>query len=131
MQQSVNFETERIVASLKYVDGIAWSHSGFLAIADVRQRRILKIDSTPMPKLLLENDGGASGLAYDVQGRLYICESITRRVSRMDLKENLVPLVENFEGKKFNAPICPRSTDATNKRRQGMTFRRGDGHASD
>ena len=54
--------------------------------------------------VLRENNGGASGLAYDLQGRLYICESDARRVTRLDPKGKIETLAEGFEGKKFNAP---------------------------
>jgi gluconolactonase len=99
-----NFESEKVVADLQYVDGLAWSRSGFLAIADVRQRKIFRLDSDPHPKVLRDNDGGASGLAYDLQGRLYICESETRRVTRMDAKGGIETLAADYQGRKFNAP---------------------------
>jgi gluconolactonase len=101
---AANYEAEKIAASLQFVDGLAWSRSGFLAAADVRQRKIFRIDSDPHPKILRDNDGGASGLAYDSQGRLYVCESETRRVTRVDVKGDLETLAENWQGMKFNAP---------------------------
>jgi gluconolactonase len=104
MQELSNYESVRVAANMQFVDGLAWSRSGFLALADVRQHKIFRLDSDPHPKVLRDNDGGASGLAYDLQGRLYICESETRRVTRVDLKGNLEPLAEGYQGKKFNAP---------------------------
>ncbi len=101
---SPNYESEKIAANLQYVDGLAWSRSGFLAVADVRQRKIFKLDSDAHPKILRENDGGAAGLAYDLQGRLYICESETRRVTRVDTDGKSETLVEAWQGKKLNAP---------------------------
>jgi gluconolactonase len=99
-----NYESEKVAANLQFVDGLVWSRSGFLAAADVRQRRIFRLDSDPHPKILRDNDGGASGLAYVLQGRLYICESETRRVTRMDVAGKLEILAENWQGRKFNAP---------------------------
>jgi len=106
LQEAPNYEAEKIAAGLQFVDGMVWSHAGFLAVADVRQRKLFHLDPVPntTPKPLRDDDGGASGLAYDLQGRMYICESVTRRLSRMDLKGKVDPLAENFEGKKFNAP---------------------------
>lgn len=101
---AAKYEAEKIAANLQFVDGLAWSRSGFLAAADVRQRKIFRIDSDPHPKILRDNDGGASGLAYDPQGRLYICESESRRVTRLDLKGDPETLAENWQGMKFNAP---------------------------
>jgi sugar lactone lactonase YvrE len=83
---------------------MVWSRAGFLAVADVRQRKIFRFDSEPHPKVLRESDGGASGLAYDAQGRLYICEAEGRRVTRLDAKGKTETLAESYQGKKLNAP---------------------------
>lgn len=103
-----NYESEKVAANLQFADGLVWSRSGFLAVADVRQRKIFRLDSDPHPKVLRDNDGGASGLAYDLQGRLYICESETRRVTRLDARSDqsarLETLAEDWQGRKFNAP---------------------------
>lgn len=103
MQEPSTYESEKVVSNLKFVDGLAWSRAGFLAVADVRQNKIFRFDTNPAPALLQENDGGASGLAYDIQGRLHICESRARRVTRLD-KGKLDVLADGYQGKKFNAP---------------------------
>jgi gluconolactonase len=104
LQDPLNYESEKIAEHLRFVDGLAWSHTGFLAVADVRQNKIFKIDADPHPAVLRDNNGGVSGLAYDPQGRLYMCESTGRRVTRFDLKGKLETVAEGFQGKKFNAP---------------------------
>src|ERR1700735_1427298 len=106
MQDLANYESEKVATGLQFVDGLAWSRSGFLAVADVRQRSIFKLasDSRSNPKILRGNDGGASGLAYDLQGRLYICESETRRITRLDQNGKVETLAEGYQGKKLNAP---------------------------
>jgi gluconolactonase len=95
---------EKLSGEFFFVDGLAWSRTGFLVAADVLRKTLYRFDSGPRPRILRENDGGASGVAYDVQGRLYICESDTRRISRMDRQGAVDPFIETFEGKKFNAP---------------------------
>jgi len=102
--EPLNYESEKIAGSLQFADGVAWSRSGYLLVADVRQNKLFRYDTMPPAKVMRENDGGASGLAFDLQGRLYICESEARRVSRLDTKGKIEALTENFEGKKFNAP---------------------------
>jgi gluconolactonase len=62
------------------------------------------IGADPHPPVLRDNDGGVSGLAYDVQGRLHMCESEARRITRLDLKGTLETLADGYQGKKFNAP---------------------------
>jgi gluconolactonase len=99
-----DYKSEKVIANLQFADGLAWSRSGFLAVADVRQSKIFRFDSDPHPKVLRDNDGGASGLAYDMQGRLYICESEARRVTRLDQKGKLETLADSYQGRKFNAP---------------------------
>lgn len=102
----LNYEAEKIVGNLQFADGMVWSRSGYLLVADVRPRTIFKIENDPHPtaKLWRVNDGGASGLAYDLEGRLYICESDARRITRLDANGKLETLAETYQGKKFNAP---------------------------
>jgi gluconolactonase len=104
LQDLSSYESEKVAANLQFVDGLAWSRSGFLAVADVRQRRIFKFDAEPHPQVLRDADGGASGLSYDLQGRLYMCEAEARRVTRFDQKGNIETLAEAYQDKKFNAP---------------------------
>jgi len=99
-----NIELEKVAGGFQFVDGMAWSHAGYLVIADVRQNRLFRVTFPGRPALLKDKDGGVSGLAYDLQGRLYLCESAARRVTRMDRQGVVEELVANFQGKKFNAP---------------------------
>jgi len=111
LQETLTYESEKAAEHLQFVDGLAWCRgvagdprTGFLAVADVRQRKILRLDANPQLPVLLESDGGASGLAYDLQGRLFICESEARRITRLDQKGKLEVLAEGYQGKRFNAP---------------------------
>jgi gluconolactonase len=51
-----------------------------------------------------ESSNGANGLAFDAQGRLYSCESATRRVTRTGKSGQVEVLAERWEGKRLNAP---------------------------
>ncbi len=51
-----------------------------------------------------ENSNGAAGNRFDAQGRLYSCESHTRRVTRTDKKGKVEILAERWQGKRLNAP---------------------------
>jgi gluconolactonase len=46
---------------------------------------------------------GANGLAFDSKGRLVLCQHGDRRISRLE-DGHFVPLVERFDGKRFNSP---------------------------
>ena len=47
---------------------------------------------------------GAGGNAFDAQGRLYSCETHSRRITRTDKKGNVEVLAERWQGKRLNAP---------------------------
>jgi gluconolactonase len=97
-------QAERIVDHMKYGDGVVWSHDGFLLFADTGANKIYRLDPGEKPKTGRENSGGAEGLASDSQGRLYVCESANRRVTRTDRKGDLQVIAASFEGKKLNGP---------------------------
>jgi gluconolactonase len=99
-----SIEIERVGSGLQFVDGLAWARGGFLVAADVRQNKLYRFEGPGRPKVLKENDGGVSGLAYDLQGRLYLCESVSRRVSRMDRQGAVEEVAAGYQGKKFNSP---------------------------
>jgi gluconolactonase len=49
-------------------------------------------------------NAGTNGLLFDRQGRLIMCQPAFRRVSRLELDENLTILADNYGGKQFNQP---------------------------
>lgn len=99
-----NIQAERVATGLQYADGMVWSRDGFLVFADVGRKKIYRLDAGTAPKPTEEDSNGAQGLAYDLQGRLYICEPFTRRLVRLDRKAKLETIAETFQGKKLNAP---------------------------
>ena len=105
MQEPAQIPLERVITGLQFTDGLAWSHTAGMLVADVRASRIFRITGPTKAAMFKDNTGAATGIACDVQGRIYMCESTTRRVSRMDRQGGGVePLAETFQGKKFNAP---------------------------
>jgi gluconolactonase len=108
LQDSPNIEIEKVAGGFQFVDGLIWSRGGYLLAADVRQNELYRIDQKARPQPFKDHNGGVSGLAYDLQGRLYLCESVARRVSRMGkVGDTAAPAEEfaaGFQGKKFNSP---------------------------
>ncbi len=51
---------------------------------------------------IYRSNAGSNGLLFDRQGRLVICEPVRRRVTRVELNDDLTVLAETFGGKKFN-----------------------------
>jgi gluconolactonase len=95
---------ERVASGFRFTEGPAWSREGFLLFSDIPNDRLMKFVPGEKPTVFRENSNGANGNAYDAQGRLYTCESRTRRVVRMDKKGEIQVLADKWEGKRFNAP---------------------------
>jgi gluconolactonase len=99
-----DLRVERVASGLTYAEGPLWSREGFLLYSDAPRDKIYKLSSNEKPVVFREDTHGAMGLMFDAQGRLYMCETKGRRVTRLDKKGNLEVLAELWQGKKLNAP---------------------------
>jgi gluconolactonase len=97
-------EVTRVASGLRFPSGLAWSHDGYLVIADVLKREIYRLDTDQRAKPTGQDSNGAQGIAYDTQSRLYLCEAATRRLVRLDKRGKFETVAESFEGKKLNSP---------------------------
>lgn len=103
-QETPEIQTEKVASGLTFTEGPAWSHDGFLYFSDIPSNRILRFVPGKGLELVRANSNGTNGNALDVQGRLYSCESHSRRVTRTDRKGKVDVLAERFEGKRLNSP---------------------------
>ena len=103
-QDFSDYKVEKAAAGFRFAEGPAWSRDGFLLFSDVPADRIHKLTPGEGTTVARENSNGASGNAFDSQGRLYTCETRTRRVVRLDKKGKAEALAEKWEGKRLNAP---------------------------
>ena len=87
-----------------FTEGPAWSKDGFLIFSDTPGDKLLKWEPGHETEVYREDAHGPSGNAFDSQGRLYTCETRTRRVTRTDKKGAIEVLADRFEGKRLNAP---------------------------
>ncbi len=104
LQAPVDIKIERVDAKLGFAEGPVWSRDGYLLYTDAPNNRVLKLAPNEKPSVFRENSAGANGMTLDAQGRLYLCEWRSRRLTRLDKKGNLEVLAEKWEGKKLNAP---------------------------
>ena len=103
-QDFSNLYLEKVAAGFRFTEGPAWSREGFLLFCDVPNNKILRFTPGKGTGTFREESNGANGNAFDAQGRLYTCESRTRRVTRTGRKGNVEVLAEKWEGKRLNAP---------------------------
>ena len=102
-----NFEgiqIEKTGAGYAFTEGPAWSPMGFLIFSDVPNNALLRFTPGTPAEVFRAESNGANGNRFDAQGRLYTCESHTRRVTRTDKKGKVEVLAERWQGKRLNAP---------------------------
>lgn len=127
-------------------EGFAWSEGplwipedgGYVVFSDIPPNRVMKWQSghgtsvyldksgflgpTPRPDHIAPDEPGSNGLLLDPDGRLVLCQHGERQVGRMRAplsapKASYEPIVERFEGKRFNSP-----NDATFHRNGDLYF---------
>ncbi len=96
---------DHLAKGLGFTEGPAWSaKEGYLIFSDTPGDKLWKWTPGNPVSVFRENAGGPSGNAFDVDGRLYTCESRARRVTRTDKKGVVEVLADKWEGKRLNAP---------------------------
>jgi gluconolactonase len=95
---------EKVAANSRFTEGPVWSREGYLLFSDVPNNRVIRFTPGHGIATFRDNTNGANGNAYDKDGRLYTCESRTRRVMRQEKDGAWKVLAENYQGKRFNAP---------------------------
>jgi len=83
-------------------EGPAWDGKGDLYFTD--EHRITFRDATGQTHVFREPSNDANGLLFDSQGRLNICESAARRVTRIENDGKSVVLADRYDGSRFNSP---------------------------
>jgi|SRR5579872_3200678 len=95
---------EKVSTGYLFAEGPAWSRDGFLVFSDVPNNKLLEFKPGEKAGQLRANSNGAMGNAFDAQGRLYTCETHSRRIARTDKKGKTETFAERYQGKQFNAP---------------------------
>ena len=103
-QDFANIKIDKVATGYAFAEGPAWSPLGFLIFSDVPNNKLLRFMEGAPASVFRENSNGAMGNRFDAQGRLYTCESHTRRVTRTDKKGKVEVLAERWQSKRFNAP---------------------------
>jgi gluconolactonase len=104
-QEFEGLKFERLAQGYRFTEGAAWSkEGGYLIFSDTPSDRLLQwVPGTPVSVYRADAHGPA-GNAFDSQGRLYTCETRTRRVTRTDKNGKIEVLAESWDGKRLNAP---------------------------
>jgi N-acyl-D-aspartate/D-glutamate deacylase/sugar lactone lactonase YvrE len=96
-------EKARQVSATHAGEGPAW-HAPSRSLYFTGGNRITRLDADGKTHVFREPSGGANGLLFDQQGRLVVCESGNRRVTRTESDGRITVLADSYQGKKFNTP---------------------------
>lgn len=101
-----NAVVERLWTGARWSEGPVWfGDGGFLLWSDIPNNRILKWqEATGLVSVYRKPSNNSNGHTRDRQGRLISCEHGTRRVTRTEYDGSVIVLIDNYEGKRLNAP---------------------------
>jgi gluconolactonase len=103
-QSFTDLKFERLSQGYRFTEGPAWSKDGYLIFSDTPSDRLFKWTPGTAVEVFRTDAHGPAGNAFDAQGRLYTCETRTRRVSRTDKSGKIEVVAERWDGKRLNAP---------------------------
>jgi gluconolactonase len=97
-------QAERLATGFGFTEGPLWHPDGFYYFVDIRANKLFRITPGKSPEVVRENTGEGNGTAFDLQGRLIMCEGSHRRLTRTAADGRLEVLAERYEGKRLNRP---------------------------
>ena len=103
-QSFTDLKFDRLAQGYRFTEGPAWCKDGYLIFSDTPSDRLLKWIPGSAVEVFRTDAHGPAGNAFDAQGRLYTCETRTRRVTRTDKNGKIDVIAEQWDGKRLNAP---------------------------
>src|SRR5450432_1250437 len=85
----------------QFAEGPVYSRRAYLLICDIPAMRIMKLEQGQL-SVFRVSGASATGLTFDHQGRLLVCE--TGRVTRTEKDGAITVLAASYQGKKLNTP---------------------------
>jgi len=83
-----------------YTEGPLWLGEAGLIFSDIPGNTIYRLDKS----VFRRPSGAANGLTLDLEGRVIVCETEGRRVTRLEKDGTVTVIADRFEGKRFNGP---------------------------
>jgi gluconolactonase len=80
-----------------FTDGPAANAKGEVFFADVPKNRVYRVALDGSLSVFAENSGGASGLMFGADGRLYACQTVSKRVVAWDMDGHESVLADGIE----------------------------------
>jgi gluconolactonase len=100
-----NSVLEELHTGMRWSEGPVWfADTQTLLFVDIPSNLIYRWVEGQGVSVMRQPSKHANGMTRDRQGRLIICESGTRRVTRTELDGRITVIADNFEGKRLNSP---------------------------
>jgi gluconolactonase len=103
-QDLVELTFSQLSTGHRFTEGPAWSKDGYLIFSDTPGDQLFKWTPGSSVALFRADAHGPAGNAFDSQGRLYTCETRTRRVTRTDKSGKVETVTSEWEGHRLNSP---------------------------
>jgi len=102
----INAAVERLYTGTRWAEGPVWFGDGrYLLFSDIPNNRMLRwLEDTNEVTVFRSPSNYSNGNFRDRQGRLLTCEHDSRRVTRTEYDGTITVLMDNYQGKKLNAP---------------------------
>jgi len=97
---------EQVSGGFTFTEGPVWC-GDYLLFSDIPRNRIIRLDNFsdgPEVSTYRRPSGNSNGLTLDKAGRLIVCESSTRRMTRTEVDGTITVLAGRYQGKSLNSP---------------------------
>jgi gluconolactonase len=95
---------ERIATGFQFVEGPLWKDGVGLLFSDIPASTVYRWTPDSGARVYLKPSFNSNGLTLDLQGRLLLTETGTRRIARLEDDGTQTPLASTYDGKKLNSP---------------------------
>jgi gluconolactonase len=97
---------ERLYTGTRWAEGPVWFGDGrYLLFSDIPNNRMLRwLEDTGEVSVFRSPSNFSNGNFRDREGRLLTCEHDSRRLTRTEHDGTITVLMDNYQGKKLNAP---------------------------
>ena len=99
-------KVEKLAGDFKFVEGPVWIErgGGMVVFSDIPANQLKRWQASGGVSVFREPSQNANGNTLDLQGRLVTAEHSGRRISLTQANGEVVTVVDQFDGKKFNSP---------------------------
>jgi gluconolactonase len=110
-----NAQIEKVAGGFQFTEGPLWRPEGLLWFSDVTGNVVRSLTPDGKVQVLIQNAGGQTnapagsfvgpnGMIADKEGAVLLCQHTNRRIVRVAKDLTMTPVLEKFEGQRFNSP---------------------------